>query len=68
MMLLLSFMKVVLVPVLIVIIVFDVVLFLVIFGKSKSKNFQINRELEDEEQAAYLREFVKNKKVKKFMH
>ncbi len=68
MMLLLSFMKVVLVPVLIVIIVFDVVLFLVIFGKSKSKNFQINKELEDEEQAAYLREFVKNKKVKKFMH
>lgn len=67
-MLLLSFMKVVLVPVLIVIIVFDVVLFLVIFGKSKSKNFQINKELEDEEQAAYLREFVKNKKVKKFMH
>ena len=67
-MLLLSFMKVVLVPVLIVIIVFDVVLFLVIFGKSKSKNFKINRELEDEEQAAYLREFVKNKKVKKFMH
>lgn len=67
-MLLLSFMKVVLVPVLIVITIFDVVLFLVIFGKSKSKNFQINKELEDEEQAAYLREFVKNKKVKKFMH
>lgn len=63
-MLLLSFMKVVLAPVLIVIIVFDVFLFLVIFGKSKSKNFQIN----DEEQAAYLREFVKNKKIKKFMH
>ena len=65
MMLLLSFMKVVLVPVLIVLSLFDVVLFLVIFGKSKTK---INRELEDEEQAMYLQEFVKNKKGKKFVH
>lgn len=65
MMLLLSFMKVVLVPVLIVLSLFDVVLFLVIFGKSKTK---INRELEDEEQAMYLQEFMKNKKGKKFVH
>ena len=65
MMLLLSFMKVVLVPVLIVLSLLDVVLFLVIFGKSKTK---INRELEDEEQAMYLQEFVKNKKGKKFVH
>lgn len=65
MMLLLSFMKVVLAPVLIVLSLFDVVLFLVIFGKSKTKT---NRELEDEEQAMYLREFVKSKKGKKFVH
>lgn len=65
-MLSISFVKAVLVPVLIVISVFDVVLFLVIFGKNE--NFQINRELEDEEQASYLREFAKNKKSKKSMH
>lgn len=65
MMLSFSFIMNVLVSVLVVLSLFDVVLFLVIFGKSKTKT---NRELEDEEQALYLREFVKNKKGKKFVH
>lgn len=65
MMLSISFIMNVLVSVLVVLSLFDVVLFLVIFGKSKTKT---NRELEDEEQAMYLREFVKNKKGKKFVH
>lgn len=64
-MLSISFIMNVLVSVLVVLSLFDVVLFLVIFGKSKTKT---NRELEDEEQAMYLREFVKNKKGKKFVH
>ena len=65
MMLSFSFIMNVLVSVLIVLSLFDVVLFLVIFGKSKTKT---NRELEDEEQALYLQEFLKNKKGKKFVH
>lgn len=65
MMLSFSFVMVVVVSVLAVISLFDVVLFLVIFGRSKTKT---NRELEDEEQALYLQEFLKNKKGKKFVH